>query len=191
MCKGHDPVEIARRFEEPAVLARLIEHKSAFRGFVARRIRDEALVEDIVQDAFVKSLDKLGTIRDPEAAVAWFWRVLRNTMTDRYRALAAERKRTSEADASEVAAPQEETEGRPCACVHGAIDALKPEYATVLRQVQLGGMSVKDWAAKNGLTANNAGVRVFRARQALLKQVQRTCGSCAEGHCRDCTCCAA
>jgi hypothetical protein len=47
---------------------------------------------------------------------------------------------------------------------------------------------VKDYAVEAGLTANNAGVRVFRARDALRKQVSRSCGTCAEHGCLDCTC---
>jgi hypothetical protein len=39
-----------------------------------------------------------------------------------------------------------------------------------------------------GLSANNAGVRVFRARAALRSQVTRSCGSCATHGCLDCTC---
>ena len=42
--------------------------------------------------------------------------------------------------------------------------------------------------AEAGLTANNAGVRVFRAREALRRQVARACGTCAEHGCLDCTC---
>ena len=41
-----------------------------------------------------------------------------------------------------------------------------------------------------GITANNAAVRVFRARKALLGRVEKTCGHCAQGGgCGDdCTC---
>ena len=47
---------------------------------------------------------------------------------------------------------------------------------------------VQDYAVEAGITANNAGVRVFRAREALRKRVVRWCGSCAERGCIDCTC---
>jgi hypothetical protein len=38
------------------------------------------------------------------------------------------------------------------------------------------------------LSASNAGVRVFRAREALKKRVTQSCGTCAEHGCVDCTC---
>ena len=67
-------------------------------------------------------------------------------------------------------------------------DTLKPEYAEVLRRVELEGVRLADYAASVGITSSNAGVRVFRARKALLEQVKRSCGSCAEHGCLDCTC---
>ncbi len=65
---------------------------------------------------------------------------------------------------------------------------LKPEYADALRQIEVEGIAVKDYAAAHGLSAGNAGVRIFRARAALKKEVVRSCGTCAEHGCLDCTC---
>jgi len=50
------------------------------------------------------------------------------------------------------------------------------------------GVPVQEFAAEAGITANNARVRVFRARETLRKRVVRWCGSCAERGCVDCTC---
>lgn len=192
MCQAHAAMETASRNADPAVLATLLGHREAFRRFVERRLRDPAASEELLQECLVKSLDHLCALRDPDAAVAWFYRVLRNAINDRFRAWEKERSRSAgAADELELSAPEPEIEGRPCACVHGAVDALKPEYASILRAVELGGQPVKDYAASAGISASNAGVRVFRARAALLRQVQHTCGACAEGHCRDCTCAAA
>ena len=67
-------------------------------------------------------------------------------------------------------------------------DTLKPEYADVLRRVELDGVAVKDYADAAGISASNAGVRIFGAREALRKQVARSCGTCADHGCLDCTC---
>jgi hypothetical protein len=64
---------------------------------------------------------------------------------------------------------------------------LKPEYAEALQQVELDGLPVKDYAERTGVTANNAAVRIFRARAALREQVRRSCGTCADHGCLDCT----
>ena len=50
------------------------------------------------------------------------------------------------------------------------------------------GVAVKDYAGTLGITAGNAAVRVHRAREALRKQVVRSCGTCAEHGCLDCHC---
>ena len=75
-----------------------------------------------------------------------------------------------------------------CACVSRLAGTLKPEYAEALREIDVDGVPVKDYAATHGLTANNAGVRVFRARNALRAQVVASCGTCADHGCVDCSC---
>ncbi len=82
-----------------------------------------------------------------------------------------------------------EREAQACQCVTKLADALKPEYAAALRSVELDEKTVKDFASDTGISAGNAGVRVFRAREALRKAVHETCGTCAEGGgCFDCSC---
>jgi DNA-directed RNA polymerase specialized sigma24 family protein len=65
---------------------------------------------------------------------------------------------------------------------------LKPEYAEALHRIDVDGTPVKDHADEAGISASNAGARVFRACEALRKQVARSCGTCAEHGCLDCTC---
>lgn len=62
------------------------------------------------------------------------------------------------------------------------------EYADALRRIEVEGVSVKDYADRIGISSSNAGVRVLRAREALRKQVVRSCGTCADHGCLDCTC---
>src|SRR5690606_6185129 len=73
------------------VVAALVAHHRDLLAFVQRRVGDRALAEEILQDAFVRSLDKLDTVRD--TAVGWFYRVLRNAIIDhqRRRAVAGRR----------------------------------------------------------------------------------------------------
>jgi RNA polymerase sigma-70 factor (ECF subfamily) len=75
-----------------------------------------------------------------------------------------------------------------CQCVRRLAEALKPEYGHVLKRVEIDGVSVKDYAAETGISTSNAGVRVFRARQALRDQVVRSWQMCARDGCIECTC---
>jgi RNA polymerase sigma factor (sigma-70 family) len=173
----------------PAELAqKLVAHRHEFLGFLERRLGSRAVAEDLLQEAFTRSLTKLGQLEQEESAVAWFYRVLRNAVTDHQRRSGAHA-RTLEAFSRELeTAVAPETEAAVCQCVSGLARNLKPEYAAALQAVEVEGMAVKDFAQAQGITSGNAAVRVFRAREALKTQVQRCCGSCADNGCRDCTC---
>lgn len=172
----------------PDVVATLVANHRAFLAFVQRRVGDRARAEEILQDAFVRSIDKLDTVRD--SALGWFYRVLRNAIIDEQRRRATTTRRL-EAFAQEQnveVADDAELRQAVCKCVGELAGTLKPEYATALRRIEIEGVSVKDYAAEVGISSSNAGVRVFRAREALRKQVARACGTCADHGCLDCTC---
>jgi RNA polymerase sigma-70 factor (ECF subfamily) len=65
---------------------------------------------------------------------------------------------------------------------------LKPEYAAAIRRVDLDGVPVKAFAEEQGISPNNAAVRLHRAHDALKKQVTLSCGLCAEHGCYNCQC---
>ncbi|MBP6627831.1 MAG: sigma-70 family RNA polymerase sigma factor [Kofleriaceae bacterium] len=170
------------------VVSTLVANHRDFLAFVQRRVGDRALAEEILQDAFVKSLDKTGQIRD--AAIGWFYRVLRNAVIDHQRrnAAAARRLDAFAAELDAAVAPAGELRDAVCQCVSELAGTLKPDFAEALRRVEIDGVAVKDYAVEAGISANNAGVRVFRAREALRKQVAQACGTCAEHGCYQCTC---
>jgi len=174
----------------PEVIARLVAGHREFLGFLQRRVGSRALAEDLLQDAFVRGLEKAGSLRSEESAVAWFYRMLRNAVIDHYRRRATA-DRSLAAFAAELEAqvePGAEAAGEICRCVAGLAGTLKPEYAEALRRIEVDGVAVKDFAAEAGISSGNAAVRVFRARDALRKQVARACGTCARHGCLDCSC---
>ena len=129
-------------------------------------------------------------MRDGESVVAWFYRSLRNAVIDHHRrrgaagraidGLAREFEGATEASLEVVQVV--------CGCVETLADTLKPAYANALRRIEVDGLSVQEYAAEIGIEANNAAVRVYRARAALRKRVMASCGTCAEHGCLDCTC---
>src|SRR4051812_17778704 len=171
------------------LVAVLAENGRAFLSFLERRVGGRELAEDVLQDAFARSLDRLPATSE-ESAVAWFYRVLRNAVIDHYRRSgASERALAALArQLDEEVAPDLDERNAVCRCVARLSETLKAEYALALRRIDVDGLSVRDYAAEAGISPNNAGVRVFRAREALRKRVVRWCGSCAERGCIDCTC---
>ncbi len=172
----------------PDVVATLVANHREFLSFVERRVGNRAVAEEILQDAFVRSVEKFDTIR--ESAVGWFYRVLRNAIVDHHRRAGATERRLESLATHEAVHDERDDElhGVVCKCVAELADTLKPEYAAALRRIEVDGVSVKEFADELGISSSNAGVRVFRAREALRKQVVRACGTCAAHGCVDCTC---
>lgn len=188
-CHPHDQQD-ARGLPDH-VMQQLVASHREFLAFVERRVGDRALAEDLVQDAFVKGLERGGELREQESARAWFYRVLRNSILDRHRRVRVAGDRLA-ALADELALaeqhPDSPVDRELCGCMLRLIDTLPPDQAAALRAIELEGQQVKAFAAANGLGESNAGVRVFRARKALRERVTRACGTCAEHGCFDCTC---
>jgi RNA polymerase sigma-70 factor (ECF subfamily) len=176
--------------ENAAPVATLLENHRAFLRYLERRVGNRALAEDILQDAFAKVVARPDQAPDDEAIIPWFYRTLRNAAIDQFRRRGAA-ERAHEAFARELEtheAPAADMEAEICACVSRLAATLKPEYADSLDAIEVGGTPVKAYAEAKGLSANNAAVRVFRAREALKKRVSESCGTCAEHGCVNCTC---
>lgn len=176
--------------EDQAPISALVENHRAFLRYLERRVGDRALAEDILQEAFAKVVARPEQAPVDEAIVPWFYRTLRNAAVDQFRRRGAAG-RAVEAFARELQtseAPNALMEAEICACVARLAATLKPEYAEALEAIEVAGTPVKAFAAKKGLSASNAAVRVFRAREALKKRVTESCGTCAEHGCVDCTC---
>lgn len=172
------------------VVAQLVGSHREFLAFLERRVGDRALAEEILQQAFVKGLERVDQLRDEESAQAWFYRVLRNAIIDRQRrsdsSSRALQSLAHELDDANMAPP--DVVDAVCRCVGRLADTLPAAHADALRRIEIDGVAVKDYAAEAGITPNAAGVRVFRARKALREQVVSACGTCAEHGCVDCTC---
>jgi RNA polymerase sigma factor (sigma-70 family) len=167
----------------------LVDNHARFLAFLAPRLGSPEAAEDVLQAAFVKGLEKQDTLRDEESAVAWFYRLLRNAVTDHHRRKGAEERAIPRAGAEQEAAVEDEPlRAEVCRCVKDLVPLLKPEYAEVVRRVDLEGASLQTLARDLKITPNNAAVRLHRARTALKKQLEASCGTCTEHGCLDCTC---
>jgi RNA polymerase sigma-70 factor (ECF subfamily) len=167
---------------------RIIVHHTKFLSFLASRVEDKAAAEDILHSAYIKAIEHGSEIRDDESTVAWFYRILRNAITDHYRKGSA-RTRAHETYTAELPVSYgPETAQAVCACIGDVIRDLKDEYREAIEQVDLGGVSVASFAQSQQTNANNASARLHRARKAVAKRLIAICGACAEHQCLDCTC---
>ncbi|HZC24735.1 MAG TPA: sigma-70 family RNA polymerase sigma factor [Candidatus Binatia bacterium] len=175
-------------FAVPASMESLAEHHERFLRFLSARVADRAAAEDILQSAYVRAMQREGGLRSQESIVAWFYRILRNGMTDHYRRNAARDAALDRLVAEGPVAYEAELKDRVCACAAELIRELKPEYREAIERVDLAEEPVEVFAEMTGITANNATVRLHRARKALATRLVKTCGICAEHKCIDCTC---
>jgi RNA polymerase sigma-70 factor, ECF subfamily len=171
-------------------VATLVAGHRQFLSFLENRVESREVAEDILQAAFVRSLERGADIGNTENVVAWFYRVLRNAVVDHYRHRASSERAVNAWGRESVfeAMPEAELHRQICGCLSELVQSLKPEYAEALQVVDLDEGSLNDLATRAGITSGNAAVRVHRAREALKKQVVRACGTCAEHGCFDCHC---
>ena len=172
----------------PEVVAKLVANHREFLSFLEKRVASRAVAEELLQSAFVRSLEKGGALRDDESAVAWFCRLLRNALIDHYRKSAAEERALVRSALEPEPPTDEEIHGAVCKCMNALLPTLKPEYASLIDRVDLNDASISAVAQELAITPNNAMVRLHRARQALKQQLERSCGTCASHGCLDCTC---
>ncbi len=175
---------------DETVIQQLVDSHRQFLSFLQKRVESREVAEDILQSAFVRSLEHAAELRDDESAVAWFYRVLRNATIDHYRRRESTQ-RAYDGWGKELVlqeTPDALVKNEICRCISALTATLKPEYQEALRLIDLEDGSLNDLAAATGITAGNAAVRVHRAREALRKQVKTACGSCAEHGCLDCRC---
>lgn len=166
----------------------LAEHHGRFLDFLRRRVASDALAEDILQDAYAKSLEKVDETRGEDSVVAWFYRILKNAVVDHYRKAGIEQRAHTRLERESDEAFEPELRDNICTCVSAVLPTLNPAYAEIVGEVELGERSIAEVASEKGLTANNATVRLHRARAALRRRLVEVCGACSTHGCIDCTC---
>lgn len=168
----------------------LLEQRGRFLAFLTRRVQDAGLAEDILQSAYVRAMQREEELTAQESVVGWFYRVLRNAVVDQYRRRATESKAMDAWGRELEVRPglREEDERAVCGCIGDVMAGMRPEYAELLRAVEMDEQRLSDYAQERGLSATNAGVRAHRARAALKKELIRVCGLCSAHACLDCDC---
>lgn len=174
--------------DSATTVQRLLAHRAKLLAFVRKRTSDADLAEDIFQDALLKALRSAPSLEEETKLLAWFYRVLRNAITDSYRRAAAEDRRAEAAVRAFEPEIEPEAERELCECFNDLIPALKPEYRELILAIELGGESPESAAKRLGVERNNLKVRRFRARQQLREKLEETCRACAKHGCLDCTC---
>lgn len=168
-----------------ALARRLQTERSRHLRYLRSRLPSVSDAEDALQDAALKLIRRATAFALVEKPDAWVATSLRHTVIDRYRRAGAQSRLTEALAAEPPESPNSaEDETRTAAeCMTATLPRLKAAYGALLRKVYLEGTPLKDVAQLEQLTANNAAVRLHRARGALREALQRQCKTCARDDC--------
>ncbi|MGZ8899301.1 MAG: RNA polymerase sigma factor [Limisphaerales bacterium] len=135
----------------------------------------------------MKAVERHGLLKE-ETVVSWFYRVLRNSIIDMYRSQQTKTNALERFAAEFAGEPNAEVERDLCKCMNGLLAGLKPAYADVLRNVDLGGKKLTQYAKEKGRSENAMRFKLQRAREKMKSALKGTCKVCADHGCLDCDC---
>lgn len=167
------------------LVASLDAERGRFVDFLRRRVGADA--EDLYQQCLLRAWEHAGSLRDRASARPWFYRMLRNAAADH---LGASRAQDARHEALRRIEPEAVTPASEsaCTCAPKLLAKLPARYAELLRRVDLEDERVVDVARALGISADNANVRLHRARAAIRASLDGCCGARSMRACMSCDC---
>jgi RNA polymerase sigma factor (sigma-70 family) len=151
-------------------------HLDGLYRFARSLVRDAAGADDLVQEALVNAMARIGSLRDDSAFAVWSHRVLYTTHLDRQ---VSDRRHQRRLDAVVHAlrptppTPADRFEQQELgAGLAAAIDALPDEQREAVWLVDVEGMAFAEVAAVLGVAQGTIASRVARGRTALRRRLE-------------------
>lgn len=172
----------------------IVSERARFRRFLTARTGSAAEAEDLLQQSLLKALQHDAQLRRGEKAVPWFYRILRNAISDHYRQKSSEQRRTDrlwtemQAAGEAFAAPPKDWKRAVCACFSGLLPGLNPRYAKLIQRIDLNGESKKAVSRELKINVGTLEVALHRARKSLRQRLELFCGACSREKCLECFC---
>src|SRR6266852_1287672 len=180
-------IKRAQKGDSSAFNEVVLAYRKRILGTIARLISRPDDVEDVGQEVFLRLYFSLDQLRSPEVFEPWLYRLTVNAAYD-YLRKQRRRQESRMADLSEqqvmiadaVAGGKLDQEDRRRQTLRETIDALLSsvsEEDRILLTVKEGeGLALKELEAIYRVNENALKVRLFRARQRVLKSVGKTAG---------------
>ncbi len=161
--------------------------------FIRKRVNNDVVAEDILQDVFVKIYRNIDSIREGKKLESWIYQVTRNTIIDHYRS----RKEHAELPEN-LSAPEPQTKAEDkeelSACMASLLSHLPDKYRTAVQLCDVQGKSQKVLAETEKISLSGAKSRVQRGREQLRQLLHDCCEcksrrqltDCADGDCELC-----
>ena len=142
-------------------------------GFIRKRVDDKFIAEDILQDVFMKILNKIDTLREDSKIQNWLYQLTRNAIIDYYRSHKIKENVTDsimEEDENDESAAEEMK-----SCIMPVINGLDEKYREAVLLTDMEGLSQKELATKLNLSYTGAKSRVQRGRAAMKDTFSKYC----------------
>ena len=160
------------------------EVHEVLRLFIAKRVVNQAEVDDLLQDIFLRVHRQLDRVNDSGRVVSWLYQITRNAIVDYYRS--PERRREIPAglagDVDERASaplPSTDVSDRLrtelAGCLRPMLDRLSQDYRDAVTLVELDGLTQQAAAERLGLSLSGMKSRVQRGRKQLKEMLDECC----------------
>jgi RNA polymerase sigma-70 factor, ECF subfamily len=168
---------------DPVTEAVWSELHERLRAFVARRVPDRVVVDDLAQDILLRLRAHIGRLRERDRLDAWAYQVARNVIADYWRDRAASREFPLDDEVSERLASMPELESDDqsdqlrreiASCLAPMVDRLPEPYREAILLTDLGDRTQAEAAEALGLSVPGMKARVQRGR-AQLGELLRAC----------------
>jgi RNA polymerase sigma-70 factor (ECF subfamily) len=157
---------------EPTTDAIWLHLSSDLRRFIRRRVPDDHVAEDLLQETFVRVHRNIGTLHEVERLAAWVYRIARNVVHDHQRKVSSSA--VALVDAENVSDDLEPQDGcRSITWLDEMIQSLPEGYRQAVHMAEIEERSQQDVADRLGLSLSGAKSRVQRGR-AMLKDAARS-----------------
>ena len=145
-------------------------------GFIRKRVSDEMVVEDLLQEVFLKIHQNGDTLQDVKKLESWIYQITRNAIIDFYRST----RPMSSLDTPEVLdlpeeLPDDDIVSELLPCVRAMVNNLPEQDRQALVLTEYQGLTQKEFGERIGLTFSGAKSRVQRAREKLKQELLACC----------------
>jgi RNA polymerase sigma-70 factor (ECF subfamily) len=170
---------------------------NSLKAFILRRVSDEDLANDLLQDVFLRIHSNIGSLKDSSRIQSWVYQIARNAIIDYYRSKKPNEELTELHHTTE-GMQEEDAVRRLTPALRSMIDALPEPYKEALILTEIEGISQKELSVRWGISFSGAKSRVQRGRAMLREMLERCChfefdryGTLLNYHEVGCCCCQA
>ena len=178
-------VERVQRGDKAAFDLLVSKYQRKIFRLLSRLIRDQAEIEDIAQEAFIKAYRALPNFRGDSAFYTWLYRIAINTAKNHLVAQGRRAPTTTEADIEEAETFDDGDHLRDLntpesmlltkqvgEAVNRAIDELPEDLRTAIVLREIEGLSYDEIAESMSCPIGTVRSRIFRAREAIAQELK-------------------